>query len=721
MNGKREVGKTEFVRDLRAGLSDDELMRKYDLSPRDLYRLLVQALGMGIVKPSEVPAVSGDVSDGIAWSDFRARPRTPVHSEVLIRDVKTRQEGVLRNICDRGLLVRGLKTRVRESKSLEIVCDWNKVDSAIQVDAVCRWHSPAEDSVDWKAGYEIVSVKRGDFLQLCEDLSCVAVLAPDNQPVASPFTNKSQGFGYPTPAPSGYSLGGLLNQPAMSRVDFFRFLNLLPTPCLVLNDSEQVTFLNKDSATLGEAIFQIRGRPIAELFVEKDAGAMAMETARHVRLARGLGELEGHLRIGADPVFCQIRMYRVAGHEPAPLLMFIVEKERMHGSTIPGPEAATSHEVESPGGNPVLQPPKEQPALDAEKDKHVPERHVRLEVSEAPIVLREGNGSGQKDLITKPWEDEPAFQSEAMREVIAKCQMAARSEGVVLLLGESGSGKDFLARYIHTRSPRASKGYRSINCAAIPEGLAESEFFGHESGAFTGATSQKKGLLELVPGGTVLLNEIGELPAFLQPKLLSFLDTKRFWRVGGQTELTADVRIFAATNRDLEKEVARGRFRKDLFYRLNVLPISVPPLRDRMEDLPVLIEELITRISGELRVKCRAEVDTRTMALLQGYSWPGNIRELRNRLERSIALSGGKKISFALMFDGKPREKWSFSLEFPPGGNLNDFTQEARRRLVMEALKRAQGKRQLAAKLLGITRYSLKRHMTNLGLMAGEE
>lgn len=721
MNGRKEIGKAEFVRDLRAGLSDDELMRKYDLSPRDLYRLLVQALGMGIVRSSDVSAVAGDISDGIAWSDFRARPRIPVHSQILIRDVKTRQQGVLKDICDRGLLIRGLKSRVKESKSLEIVCDWNEVDSAVQVDAVCRWHAPAEESVDWNAGYEIVSVKRGDFLQLCADLSCVTVLAPGYQPIASLFTNNDPGFVYPSPASSGYRLGGLLTQSAMSRVDFFRFLNLLPTPCFVLNDSEQVIFLNKESATLHEAIFQIRGRPIAELFIERDAGVMAMATARRLRLAPGLEELESHLRLEADPVFCQIRMYRVAGHEPAPLLMFIVKKERRHGSTIPGPEPATPYEVESPGGNPLLQPPQELPALDAEKDGHLPERHVPLEVSEAPLVLREGNGSGQKDLITKPWEDEPAFQSEAMRDVIAKCQMAARSEGVVLLLGESGSGKDFLARYIHTRSPRASKGYRSINCAAIPEGLAESEFFGHESGAFTGATSQKKGLLELAPGGTVLLNEIGELPAFLQAKLLSFLDTKRFWRVGGQTELTADVRIFAATNRDLDKEVARGRFRKDLFYRLNVLPINVPPLRERMEDLPVLIEELITRISRELRVKYRAEVDTKTMALLKGYSWPGNIRELRNRLERSIALSGGKKISFALMFDGKLREKWSFNLEFPPGANFNDFTQEARRRLVMEALKRAQGKRQLAAKLLGITRYSLKRHMTNLGLMAGEE
>jgi transcriptional regulator with AAA-type ATPase domain len=310
-------------------------------------------------------------------------------------------------------------------------------------------------------------------------------------------------------------------------------------------------------------------------------------------------------------------------------------------------------------------------------------------------------------------------QSKAMRELLEKSRIAARSDSTILLCGETGSGKDYLAKYIHRHSNRAAAPYLNFNCSAIPSNLAESELFGHEAGAFTGATSQKKGLLALAPGGTLLLNEIGELPLMVQAKLLTFLDTKCFRSVGGLRDLSADARIIAATNRNLEDEVSNGTFRKDLFYRLNVVPLYVPPLRERIEDLRSLIQNFVARISKEWALEHRIFVDKRTLSLLEAYEWPGNIRELHNRLERSLILSGGRQISFSLMFDGAPKDKWPLNLEFGSGQNLNEFIREARRRVVLEALARSQGSRQTAAKMLGITRYSLKRHMTNLGLMNG--
>ncbi len=178
-----------------------------------------------------------------------------------------------------------------------------------------------------------------------------------------------------------------------------------------------------------------------------------------------------------------------------------------------------------------------------------------------------------------------------------------------MLLGESGSGKDYLARYIHNHSKRAGGPYFSVNCAAIAAQLAESELFGHEKGSFTGAQGRKRGLLELAEGGTLLLNEIGELSLPLQAKLLTFLDTKKFTRVGGEKEISVNARLIAATNRDLQKEVEAGRFRNDLFYRINVMTITVPPLRERREDLPILTREILSQLHAELRFAAPPSID----------------------------------------------------------------------------------------------------------------
>ena len=227
---------------------------------------------------------------------------------------------------------------------------------------------------------------------------------------------------------------------------------------------------------------------------------------------------------------------------------------------------------------------------------------------------------------------------------------AAASDGTVLLQGESGSGKDYLARWIHDHSKRALGPYFSLNCAAISRELAESELFGHERGAFTGAHGRKRGLLELAEGGTLLLNEIGELPLSLQSKLLTFLDTRSFLRVGGEKPINVNARIISATNRSLDDEVEEGRFLSALFYRINVFGITVPPLRDRIEDIPVLMEEIMSRLAVELQLTHLPYVDPAFAIALTRYDWPGNVRELRNALERALMLSDGHELELDAAF-----------------------------------------------------------------------
>jgi DNA-binding NtrC family response regulator/ankyrin repeat protein len=239
--------------------------------------------------------------------------------------------------------------------------------------------------------------------------------------------------------------------------------------------------------------------------------------------------------------------------------------------------------------------------------------------------------------------EECGSRSKVMRATFSTARLASEHDSAILLLGESGSGKDFLAEYIHMHSTRAFGPFRSVNCAALPRELAESELFGHEKGAFTGATGQKRGVFELAEGGTVFLNEIGDMPLELQTKLLTFLDTHRFQRVGGEKEIKSDARIIAATNKDLKKEVVDKRFRLDLYHRLAVWPIRVPPLRERIEDIPPLTMTLLSDLfikSGSTPPK----VSGSALHKLCSHGWEGNVRELRNVLERALILSNGKAI-----------------------------------------------------------------------------
>jgi len=326
--------------------------------------------------------------------------------------------------------------------------------------------------------------------------------------------------------------------------------------------------------------------------------------------------------------------------------------------------------------------------------------------------------SATQSVIPTPADDYP---SAAMRATIAAARLAAETDSLILLTGESGTGKDHLARFIHKNSKRSSCPFYLINCAAVSEELAESELFGHEAGAFTGAQRRKRGLLELAEGGTILLNEIGELSLRLQAKLLTFLETKTFARVGGEKMVTVDARLIAATNRDLTQEVAEGRFRGDLFYRLNVFQIRIPPLRERLEDIPLLAQQLVSILTLELQFQNSPEIDAQVLQRLTQYTWPGNIRELRNLLERAIILSQGRSLSHKYL--GFPGEDDRPSALASASGikGYDDIIQDTKRSLIEDALKRAGGKRHEAARLLGLTRDALKRQMTTLGFLGQKD
>ena len=329
--------------------------------------------------------------------------------------------------------------------------------------------------------------------------------------------------------------------------------------------------------------------------------------------------------------------------------------------------------------------------------------------------------TGRRGIEFSP-ETTGEYPSTSMQSTLKRARLAAKKDVTVLLLGESGSGKDHLARYIHDHSNRADGPYFSVNCAAISHELAESELFGHERGAFTGAQARKRGLLELAEGGTLLLNEIGELSLLLQSKLLTFLDTKKFTRVGGEKEISVNARLIAATNRDLEKEVEAGRFRKDLFYRLNVISITVPPLRERREDIPILVQEILSMLSIEMKIHEIPIIDGTTIRVFQSHIWTGNVRELRNVLERAVILSDGKRLDGNLEFTWPSPHVDSKGPEITirsHGRTIHDVTDEIVRFMCVDALQQCNGRKKAAAKLLGISRDSFYRYLRRFELLNG--
>jgi two-component system response regulator AtoC len=297
-------------------------------------------------------------------------------------------------------------------------------------------------------------------------------------------------------------------------------------------------------------------------------------------------------------------------------------------------------------------------------------------------------------------------------------RIAVSPATTVLLTGETGTGKDLAAKAIHYNSDHASKPFVNITCSALPEQLLESELFGHERGAFTDARQQKRGLLETADGGTVFLDEIGEMTPGLQAKLLRFLEDRTFKRVGGLTDIRVDVRVIAATNRDLEEEVEAGKFREDLFYRLQVMPVRLPPLRERVGDIRLLVSHYIERYNREFRKHVRG-LQPAAQALLDQYRWPGNVRELRNAIERAMLLAENGLLGVEDFATLSRSSTAVATFRLPPEGvNL----EAVERQLVVQALQRAAGNQTRAGHLLGINRDQVRYRIEKFGLSnAGQE
>jgi two-component system, NtrC family, response regulator PilR len=312
-------------------------------------------------------------------------------------------------------------------------------------------------------------------------------------------------------------------------------------------------------------------------------------------------------------------------------------------------------------------------------------------------------------------------KSSAMQRVFDLLRKVATARTSVLLTGESGTGKELAARALHSEGPRAGKAFVAVNCGAIPDTLIESELFGHVKGAFTGASSHKQGLFEAADGGTLFLDEIGELSTAMQVKLLRVLQERRFKPVGGVEEKAVDVRLVAATNRDLEAEVSRGAFRQDLYYRLNVIQVLLPPLRQRKEDLPLLVDHFIKRHAGEMGKRI-VGISPEAMAVLMAYDYPGNVRELENLIERAVTLETattiGRESLPPLTTRGAPAPSESAqAAEFPEDGlDLDRVIADYEREIVLKALARAGGVRKEAARLLHITFRSLRYRLAKLGI-----
>ena len=302
--------------------------------------------------------------------------------------------------------------------------------------------------------------------------------------------------------------------------------------------------------------------------------------------------------------------------------------------------------------------------------------------------------------------------SQALERVLKQAKSVAATAATVLLSGENGTGKEMLARAIHQESPRATGPFVAVSCAALPEALIESELFGHEKGAFTNATQSHKGRFELADGGTLFLDEIGDLSAAVQVKLLRVLQEREFERVGGMKTLPVDIRLIAATNRDLEKEVAQGRFRQDLFFRLNVVPLVLPPLRERPDDIPILAAHFAAK-SSQKYGQSTPELEPALVEVLLDYNWPGNVRELENLMERLVVLSSSSTLGLEFV----PEKMLRVLPGTTPGdeSTLEGAVEALKRRMIVNALK-SEGNKVAAAKKLGISRSYLHRLINEFDL-----
>jgi transcriptional regulator with GAF, ATPase, and Fis domain len=344
---------------------------------------------------------------------------------------------------------------------------------------------------------------------------------------------------------------------------------------------------------------------------------------------------------------------------------------------------------------------------EAEKRKDVSEKAL-AEIKKLKAKLEAETAYLQEELKLEYNHEKIIGQSDGLKSVLHKVEQIASSDTTVLVLGETGTGKELVARAIHNRSLRKNRPLVKVNCAALPANLIESELFGHEKGAFTGALSKHLGRFEIANGATLFLDEIGELPIDLQAKLLRVVQDGEFERLGSSRTIKVDVRIIAATNRELEEEVRQGNFREDLWYRLNIFPITMPPLRDRLDDIPQLVEFYVEKITKRMG-KTITHISTSVMAELQGYQWPGNIRELENVLERAVINSAGPKLSLADQLKKPPRYL-----------SMGTETLEAiERNHILRVLEQTGWKvsgQNSAAVILGLDRSTLRARMVKLNI-----
>ena len=341
--------------------------------------------------------------------------------------------------------------------------------------------------------------------------------------------------------------------------------------------------------------------------------------------------------------------------------------------------------------------------------------HLTAVVQKALEVraLRDENRELREELGRRYEFDNIVGRSGPMQEIFATVARVAPTRATVLLAGESGVGKDLIARAIHFHSPRRDRPLVKINCTAIPENLMESELFGYEKGAFTGAVGSKPGKFEQADTGTVFLDEIGDVPAATQVKLLRVLQEREFERLGSNVTRHIDVRVVAATNQDLRAALEQGTFREDLYYRLNVVPIDIPPLRERREDIPFLAEHFVRKLAADSGSRVERITDA-AIARLLSYHWPGNVRELENVIERSLVMCAGTVLDADdIRLDFAPRPRNHNSAPFLPDGmSLDQYEQE----IIREALRRADGNKSQAARLLGLTRNALRYRLAQMGI-----